>query len=99
MHNLNRFHLNGLRALEAAGRLGSLRAAAEEQFGRPMFERHPKGLRPTPFGQEVLRYLSAGFAEISAGLALADRRRDSVLTVSVTPMAEDGLAGSSGATC
>jgi DNA-binding transcriptional LysR family regulator len=30
MQNLNRIHLNGLRALEAAGRLGSLRGAAEE---------------------------------------------------------------------
>lgn len=103
MRHLNRFHLSGLRALEAAGRLGSLRAAAEElgvtvgavsqqvqkaeeQFGRPVFERHAKGLRPTPFGQEVLRYLSAGFAEISAGLALAGRRRDDVLTVSVAPV-------------
>lgn len=103
MHNLNRFHLNGLRALEATGRLGSLRAAAgelgvtigavsqqvlkaEEQFGRPVFERHPKGLRPTPFGQEVLRYLSSGFAEISAGLTLTDRRREGVLTVSVAPV-------------
>jgi len=103
MHNLNRFHLNGLRALEAAGRLGSLRAAAkelgvtigavsqqvlraEEQFGRPVFERRPKGLEPTPFGREVLRYLSVGFAEISAGLALADRRREGVLTVSVAPV-------------
>jgi LysR family glycine cleavage system transcriptional activator len=103
MHSLNRFHLNGLRALEAAGRLGSLRAAAgelgvtigavsqqvlkaEEQFGRPVFERHPKGLKPTPFGQEVLHYLSSGFAEISAGLALAERRREGVLTVSVAPV-------------
>lgn len=103
MKSLNRFHLNGLRALEAAGRLGSLRAAAEElgvsvgavsqqilkseeQFGRPVFERHPKGLKPTLFGQEVLRYLSAGFEEISAGLALADRRREGVLTVSVAPV-------------
>jgi DNA-binding transcriptional LysR family regulator len=103
MRNLNRFHLNGLRALEAAGRLGGLRAAAEElgvtigavsqqilkaeeQFGRPVFERRPKGLKPTPFGQELLRYLNAGFAEISAGLALADRRREGVLTVSVAPV-------------
>jgi DNA-binding transcriptional LysR family regulator len=103
MRHLNRFHLNGLRALEAAGRLGSLRAAAdelgvtigavsqkvlkaEEQFGRPVFERHPKGLRPTAFGQEVLRYLNAGFTEISAGLALAERRREGVLTVSVAPV-------------
>ncbi len=30
MQNLNRIHLNGLRALEAVGRLGSLRAAAGE---------------------------------------------------------------------
>ena len=30
MNNLNRVHLNGLRALEAVGRLGSLQAAAEE---------------------------------------------------------------------
>ena len=103
MRNLNRFHLNGLRALEAAGRLGSLRAAAEElgvtvgavsqqvlkaeeKFGRPVFERHAKGLRPTPFGQAVLGYLGAGFAEISAGLALAERRREGVLTVSVAPV-------------
>ncbi|MBJ6127871.1 LysR substrate-binding domain-containing protein [Microvirga splendida] len=103
MRNLNRFHLNGLRALEAAGRLGNLRAAAEElgvtvgavsqqilkaeeQFGRPLFERHPKGLRPTAFGEDVLRFLSAGFGEISAGLALAERRREGVLTVSVAPV-------------
>jgi DNA-binding transcriptional LysR family regulator len=103
MRNLNRFHLNGLRALEAAGRLGNLRAAAEElgvtigavsqqilkaeeQFGRSLFERHPKGLKPTAFGQDVLRYLSSGFAEISAGLALAERRREGVLTVSVAPV-------------
>jgi LysR family transcriptional regulator, glycine cleavage system transcriptional activator len=103
MRNLNRYHLNGLRALEAAGRLGSLRAAADElgvtvgavsqqilkaegQFGRPVFERHPKGLRPTPFGHEVLNSLSAGFAEISAAIASAERRRDGVLTVSVAPV-------------
>lgn len=30
MRNLNRIHLSGLRAVEAAGRLGSLRAAADE---------------------------------------------------------------------
>lgn len=34
----------------------------------------------------MLRYLGAGFAEISAGLALAGRRRDRVLTVSVAPV-------------
>jgi len=103
MRNLNRFHLNGLRALEAVGRLGTLRAAAdelgvtigavsqqvlkaEEQFGHPLFDRLPKGLQPTAFGREVLTYLSAGFAEISAGVALAERRREGVLTVSVAPV-------------
>ena len=30
MRNLNSVHLNGLRALEAVGRLGSLQAAADE---------------------------------------------------------------------
>ncbi|MCJ9672378.1 LysR family transcriptional regulator, partial [Neorhizobium sp. SHOUNA12B] len=30
MGNLNLVHLNGLRALEAVGRLGSLQAAADE---------------------------------------------------------------------
>lgn len=103
MKILNRFHLNGLRAVEAAGRLGSLRAAAEElgvtigavsqqvlkaeeQFGRPIFERQPRGLKPTPFGKEVLAYLSAGFTEIAAGVALTERRREDVLTVSVAPV-------------
>jgi DNA-binding transcriptional LysR family regulator len=72
MRNLSRFHLTGLRAVEAAGRLGTLRAAAaelgvtigavsqqilkaEEQFGRSLFERLPKGLKPTPFGQDIGR--------------------------------------------
>jgi DNA-binding transcriptional LysR family regulator len=103
MRQLNRFHLNGLRAAEAAGRLGSLRAAAEElgvtvgavsqqvlkaeeQFGRPLFARLPRGLRPTAFGESVLPYLSTGFAEIQAGIALAERQREDVLTVSVAPV-------------
>ncbi|HET8728334.1 MAG TPA: LysR substrate-binding domain-containing protein [Alphaproteobacteria bacterium] len=103
MQNLSRFHLNGLRAVEAAGRLGSLRAAAgeigvtvgavsqqilktEEQIGRALFERLPRGLKPTPLGQEVLKYLSAGFSDLSAAIALAERRRNDVLTISVAPV-------------
>lgn len=103
MRNLNRHHLNGLRAVEAAGRLGSLRAAAEEmgvtvgavsqhilkteeRFGRPLFERLPRGLKPTPLGEGVLRHLAAGFAELSAAVAAAERRRDDALTVSVAPI-------------
>lgn len=103
MRNLRQVHLKGLRAVEAVGRLGSLRAAAdelgvtvgavsqqvlktEEQIGRTLFERGPKGLRPTTLGEEIVRRLTAGFAELSAAIALADRRRDDVLTVSVAPV-------------
>ena len=68
MKDLNNIHLNGLRAVEVAGRLGSLQAAADElgvtagavsqqiiktekQLGRVLFERSPRGLVATPFGE------------------------------------------------
>ncbi len=103
MLNLRQVHLKGLRAVEAVGRLGSMRAAAdelgvtvgavsqqvlktEEQIGRTLFARGPKGLRPTPLGEEVVRRLTAGFGELAAALALADQRRDDALTVSVAPV-------------
>lgn len=103
MRNLARVHLGALRAVEAAGRLGTLRAAAEElgvtvgavsqqilkceaELGRTLFERRPRGLVPTDLGAAVLERLSAGFAELSAAVALADRRREDVLTVSVAPV-------------
>ena len=35
MKNLNRIHLNGLRAIEAVGRLGTLRRAADEMGVTP----------------------------------------------------------------
>ena len=103
MRNLNRIHLGGLRAVEAAGRLGSLRAAADEigvtvgavsqqiqkterQLGRPLFDRRPKGLVPTPHGEAVMRHLTAGLSELSAAVALAERSREDTLTVSVAPV-------------
>jgi DNA-binding transcriptional LysR family regulator len=103
MQNLNRIPLAGLRAVEAAGRLGSLRAAADElgvtigavsqqvqkterQLGRTLFERLPKGIRPTPLGEEILKRLSIGMAELSAAVALAERRDQKVLTVSAAPV-------------
>lgn len=103
MRNLSRVHLSALRAVEAAGRHGSLRAAAEElgvtvgavsqgiakaeaELGRSLFERRPRGLEPTALGALVCERLSAGFAELSAAVALAERRRDDVLTVSVAPV-------------
>lgn len=103
MQNLRQVHLKGLRAVEAVGRLGSLRAAAdelgvtvgavsqqvlkaEEQLGRTLFERGPRGLQPTPLGEEIVRRLTAGFVELSAAVAMAERRRDDMLTVSVAPV-------------
>ena len=103
MKNLNRINLGGLRAIEAVGRLGSLRAAAEElgvtvgavsqqiqkteqQFGRDLFERRPKGLALAPHGEEVLRHLTSGMTELSAAVTLAERTREDSLTVSVAPV-------------
>lgn len=103
MKNLNRVHLNGLRAVETVGRLGGLRAAAEElgvtvgavsqqvqkaeaQLGRALFRRLPKGLEPTAIGESVLSRLASGFSDLSAAVALAERRDEHMLTVSVAPV-------------
>lgn len=103
MAYLNRVHLNGLRAVEAVGRLGGLKPAADElgvtvgaisqqvqkterQLGRPLFERLPKGITPTPLGAEVLRRLTPGIAELEAAVALAGRDSADVLTVSAAPV-------------
>ncbi len=103
MKNLNRVHLGGLRAIEAVGRLGTLRAAADEigvtvgavsqkvqkaeqQLGRVLFERRPRGLTPTPLGEEIVGHLTTGLSELSLAINLAGRNRDDVLTVSVAPV-------------
>lgn len=103
MKNLNRVHLNGLRAIETVGRLGNLRLAADElgvtvgavsqqlqkaeaQLDRVLFRRLPKGLEPTSIGEAVLARLASGFSELSAAVALAERRDEHVLTVSVAPV-------------
>lgn len=103
MRNLNSVHLNGLRALEAVGRLGSLQAAAEElgvsigavsqqvikaeaQLDRTIFERTPKGMLATEAGAPLLATLNEGFAHLSRAVALAQRRDDSILTISVAPV-------------
>lgn len=103
MQNLNRINLGGLRAIEAVGRLGGLRAAADEigvtvgavsqqvqkteqQLGRALFERRPKGLQLTPHGEAVMRHLTAGLSELSAAIAMAERRAEHMLTVSVAPV-------------
>ena len=91
------------RAVEVAGRLGTLALAAEElgvsmgavsqqilkteqQLGRTLFTRTPKGLVPTPFGTQVLVYLERGFRELSRGVALAQEPKQNLLTVSVAPV-------------
>jgi LysR family glycine cleavage system transcriptional activator len=103
MEHLNQVHLNGLRAVEVAGRLGTLALAAEalgvsigavsqqilkteQQLGRALFTRTPKGLVPTPFGAQVLAYLERGFRELSRGVALAQEPNQNLLTVSVAPV-------------
>jgi LysR family glycine cleavage system transcriptional activator len=103
MEHLNQVHLNGLRAVEVAGRLGTLALAAEElgvsigavsqqilkteqQLGRTLFTRTPKGLVATPFGTQVLAYLERGFRELSRGVGLAQEPNRNLLTVSVAPV-------------
>ena len=103
MEHLNQVHLNGLRAVEVAGRLGTLALAAEElsvsigavsqqilkteqQLGRTLFSRTPKGLVPTPFGTQVLVYLERGFRELSRAVGLAQEPNQNLLTVSVAPV-------------
>ena len=103
MKNLNTVHLNGLRALEAVGRLGSLQAAAEElgvsvgaisqqviktegQLGHAIFERTGKGLVATEIGRPILTRLTDGVQKLSEAVALAQRRDNNCLTISVAPV-------------
>ncbi|HEV2503989.1 MAG TPA: LysR substrate-binding domain-containing protein [Mesorhizobium sp.] len=100
---LNRIPLNGLRAIEVAGRLGSLAKAAEEMgisvgavsqhvirteklFGRPVFERTPRGLSPTPFGARMLASLEPAFRSIAQALDQAGATDRTVLAVTTTPV-------------
>ena len=103
MENLNKVHLNGLRALEAVGRLGSLQAAAGElgvsvgaisqqvikaegQLGHAIFARTGKGLVPTEIGRPILARLTDGMQKLSESVALAQRRDNNCLTISVAPV-------------
>jgi LysR family glycine cleavage system transcriptional activator len=103
MKDLNAVHLNGLRAVEAAGRLGSLQAAAvelgvtvgavsqqiiktEKQLGRILFERSPRGLVATLFGESFLPRLTGGFETLDQAVASARRRDETILTISVAPV-------------
>jgi DNA-binding transcriptional LysR family regulator len=103
MNRLSRFHLNGLKALEAVGRLGTLQAAAaelgvtpgavsqhliraEEQIGRHVFARTPRGLIPTEVGARLLPRLTGAFRQLDDALSVTDKGRERALTVSVAPV-------------
>lgn len=103
MKNLNAVHMNGLRAVEAVGRLGSLQAAAQElgvsigaisqqviktegQLGHTIFQRTGKGLVPTEIGRPILDRLTDGVQKLSEAVALAQRRDNNCLTISVAPV-------------
>lgn len=58
----------------------------EQQLGRCLFERLPKGLTLTPHGEIVARHLTSGLSELSAAVNLAERDREDSLTVSVAPI-------------
>jgi DNA-binding transcriptional LysR family regulator len=103
MRNLNSVHLNGLRAIEAVGRLGSLQLAADElgvsvgavsqqvikaeaQLDRAIFERTPKGMVVTEAGAAVLAALSEGMTRLSEAVSMAQKKDETVLTISVAPV-------------
>jgi DNA-binding transcriptional LysR family regulator len=59
---------------------------AEAQLGHAIFERRPKGLVPTDIGRPVLARLTDGFEKMSEAVALAQRRDNNCLTISVAPV-------------
>lgn len=100
---LNRIPLNGLRAVEVAGRLGTLARAADEMgisvgavsqqvirterlLGHAVFERTPRGLAPTPFGQRLLASLTPAFRQISQSLDFAGASDKTILAVTTIPV-------------
>lgn len=83
--------LGGLRP--AADELGVSEGAvsqavikAEARLERTLFERHPKGMRPTELGTEVCATLTRGMGEIVVAVRTARRESGDLLTVSVAPV-------------
>ena len=58
----------------------------EDQLGRSLFERTPRGLRPTSAGAALLRTLTSAFRDMAQALDKAEARTGSTLTVSVAPV-------------
>jgi DNA-binding transcriptional LysR family regulator len=69
-----------------AGAVSQQLQRTEEALGRKLFAREAKGLRLTVLGEEICARLTAGMAELSRAVALAEARADDVLTVSVAPI-------------
>lgn len=102
MKHLQRVHLNGLRALEAAGRLGSLQRAAEElgvsagavsqQIIKSEKQLGRTVFERTPRGLSLTPFGSQFVARLSAGFGELDQavalaeRSDAMLTISVAPV-------------
>jgi LysR family glycine cleavage system transcriptional activator len=73
MKNLNRVHLNGLRALEAAGRLGSLQRAADELGVSPGAVSQQIIKTERQLGTTVLERTPRGFEPTQSGRLLLAR--------------------------
>lgn len=58
----------------------------EKQLGRTLFERTTRGMVAAEAASDVLARLSDGFRHLSAAVALARRKDDSMLTISVAPV-------------
>lgn len=77
----------------AAGELGVTPGAvsqqiikAEAQLDRKLFERQPKGLVPTPVGQDIADHLTEGFSALARGVAATRLRPTDAITISVAPV-------------
>ncbi|CAN7208493.1 LysR substrate-binding domain-containing protein [Rhizobium rhizogenes] len=76
MRNLNSVHLNGLRALEAVGRLGSLQAAADE-LGVTIGAVSQQVIKAeAQLGRPVFERTPKGMAVTEAGIAVLARLRE-----------------------
>ena len=73
MKNLNTVHLNGLRALEAVARTGSLQAAADELGVSPSAVSQQVNRTERQIGKALFRRTSRGLSPTEAGKALSAR--------------------------
>jgi len=58
----------------------------EDALGRPLFQRHARGMELTPAGAEVAAWLTRGMNDLATAVRLADPGRDQSLVVSVAPI-------------